>query len=434
MASTELLKTILKNSANLKAYYRFESGALTTDDSGNSHTLTNNNTATDTTGKFGGGVNLVAASSQYLTVANHADYNFGTGDYAMGCWFKKASNGWTGGLIGKLKSDDTVGHALYFAAADNKISYYVPASAVSLSTAAITDTNWHLVVVTRISGVFYLYLDSSLSGSQAVTKDLDSTVQFHVGSLRDASANFFNGDIDDTFVIKGSGVSADQIKELYEGRNLGELRPQTGLVGLWHLNGNSTDSSGNGINGTDTNITYSTGKFAQGATATSTNAPSIVLVNAAFNVTSGDATWSFWNKSSSYTSQIPFFSGGGFTVSGYYSQIDNGGIIYFYSNQSGAFQEIKSSSGALSTSSIWQYVVITKSGTTITIYVNSVVVATGSITNPTAGGNNLYLLQYGQGTPSYRGPAITDEFSFWNVAKSASWVRQQYSLGRFGEL
>ena len=34
---------------------------------------------------------------------------------------------------------------------------------------------------------------------------------------------------------------------------------------LLHLNGNSTDSSGNGNNGTDTAITYSAGKFGQGA-------------------------------------------------------------------------------------------------------------------------------------------------------------------------
>lgn len=37
--------------------------------------------------------------------------------------------------------------------------------------------------------------------------------------------------------------------------------------GLWHLNGNSTDSSGNGNNGTDTDITYGLayGKLGQGA-------------------------------------------------------------------------------------------------------------------------------------------------------------------------
>ncbi len=40
MAAQELNLTVLKDNSALKAYYRFESGALTTDSSGNSHTLT----------------------------------------------------------------------------------------------------------------------------------------------------------------------------------------------------------------------------------------------------------------------------------------------------------------------------------------------------------------------------------------------------------
>lgn len=48
---------------------------------------------------------------------------------------------------------------------------------------------------------------------------------------------------------------------------IGDLRAQTNLVALWQLNGNSTDTSGAGLNGTDTTITYSqaNGKIGQGA-------------------------------------------------------------------------------------------------------------------------------------------------------------------------
>lgn len=45
----------------------------------------------------------------------------------------------------------------------------------------------------------------------------------------------------------------------------GELMMQSGLQGLWHLNGNSNDSSGFGANGTDTSVTYIPAKFGQGA-------------------------------------------------------------------------------------------------------------------------------------------------------------------------
>jgi len=47
----------------------------------------------------------------------------------------------------------------------------------------------------------------------------------------------------------------------------GEFNPNANTKILLHLNGNSNDASGNGRNGTDTNITYSyaNGKFGQGA-------------------------------------------------------------------------------------------------------------------------------------------------------------------------
>lgn len=51
----ELYKSHLLSDANLKAYYRVEAGALTTDSSGNSNTLTDNG-VTPTDGIFGGGI------------------------------------------------------------------------------------------------------------------------------------------------------------------------------------------------------------------------------------------------------------------------------------------------------------------------------------------------------------------------------------------
>lgn len=50
----ELNTLTLLSDADLIAYYRMSTGALTTDSSGNSHTLTNNNTVSDGTGKYGG--------------------------------------------------------------------------------------------------------------------------------------------------------------------------------------------------------------------------------------------------------------------------------------------------------------------------------------------------------------------------------------------
>lgn len=70
----ELLKyPALYGDANLVAYYRFNSGALTTD-SKNSFTLTNNNTVGEGTGKFGVGAdfgNSKSIANKSLSIANN---------------------------------------------------------------------------------------------------------------------------------------------------------------------------------------------------------------------------------------------------------------------------------------------------------------------------------------------------------------------------
>jgi hypothetical protein len=54
----ELIHSSLKADANLKAYYRMEPGALTTDSSGNAKTLTESGDAGEIGGKYGGGAGL----------------------------------------------------------------------------------------------------------------------------------------------------------------------------------------------------------------------------------------------------------------------------------------------------------------------------------------------------------------------------------------
>lgn len=65
--------------------YTFDGAALTSSLKG--HTLTNNNTATLTTGKIGNGVNLVRASNQYLSIASGSAADFNpSGDFTVALW------------------------------------------------------------------------------------------------------------------------------------------------------------------------------------------------------------------------------------------------------------------------------------------------------------------------------------------------------------
>lgn len=68
--------------------------------------------------------------------------------------------------------------------------------------------------------------------------------------------------------------------------SLGEYIKTPNTVGLWHLNGNSNDDSGNGNNGTDTAIVYGKqyGKFNEGAYFNGSNSD-ITFSNVAIDVT-----------------------------------------------------------------------------------------------------------------------------------------------------
>lgn len=88
--------------------------------------------------------------------------------------------------------------------------------------------------------------------------------------------------------------------------------------GLYHLNGNSTDSSGNGNNWTDTNVSYVAGKFWQCA---SFNGSSSYITTSSAVITWNVWAWTtisfrmYWDN---YTNCVPINH---FSWSNYYSDI-----------------------------------------------------------------------------------------------------------------
>jgi len=75
--------------------------------------------------------------------------------------------------------------------------------------------------------------------------------------------------------------------------------PTGNTVGLWHLDGNSNDSTANGGNGTDTSISYSSvnGYFNQGAGLNGSTSK-ISINNNAILTPANAITIGFWMKPS----------------------------------------------------------------------------------------------------------------------------------------
>lgn len=83
----EVYSLSLRSDANIKAYYRLNSGALTTDFTANGYTLTNNNSISEVAGKFSGGASSgTGNTNKYLSINN--DLGITNGAITVSMWVK----------------------------------------------------------------------------------------------------------------------------------------------------------------------------------------------------------------------------------------------------------------------------------------------------------------------------------------------------------
>jgi hypothetical protein len=436
----ELNKTILKDSANLKAYYRLE-GDLT-DSSSSGYDLTNGGSTDQASGKYGRGRSFVSASSQYASVSA-ANLRI-AGSQSFAAWVYPTANSTIQGRIAAVSDSTPTNYACITTGvgAANVFSIQVSGltpSQVTSTTVFSLNTWYHVVGVYDSSGAtLRIYVNGTCEASSSVTgSHTAGTGGFAIGRLGDytATTTYFDGILDDVAVFN-TALSADQIKELYEGRYIGEGWPQTGLVGGWHLNGNSTDYSGNSNNGTDTAITYSlaNGKFGQGAGFNGSSSK-IVRANASLTgiKTTGAQTWGAWIQIATTTGALTIMGRSNAGASQLLRLAINAtgaaGTSDAYFQITGLTPSQVNSTFYLSANT-WYFVVGIYTGSALQIYVNGKLELSSSVTgtpnNPTS--------QFGIGILGdytgfqYHNGKIDEAFVF-NIAKDANWVRKQYALG-----
>jgi len=205
---------------------------------------------------------------------------------------------------------------------------------------------------------------------------------------------------------------------------------------LLHLNGSSTDSSGNNNNGTDTNITYGlgNGKFGQGALFNGSSSNISISDTASLKIT-GNITISAWINPSS----APKFTcvAGKFlnSTNKSYWLAFNGGKAGMFISTNGSNQTGEAFSQALS-NGVWYNVIGTYDGTNTKIYVN------GSLANSIGQTGGIYdstgsfaVGKLGSLSSDYF-PGKIDEVIIENRAWTASEIKKYYtySKGRFGIL
>lgn len=217
---------------------------------------------------------------------------------------------------------------------------------------------------------------------------------------------------------------------------------------LLHLNGNSNDSSGNGLNGTDTNMTYSKnyGKFNEGAYF---NGSGQIRLGNSTVLQPDIITISMWIKRTTTSESTPTLimrdNGLVSYASAYciYLTTTTGYIRYEQQQPGGTYVAVQSTI-AITDTTTWHHVCVTRNPTAGTTYIyldgNLVGSGTGNTTaiyyGTTRQGTNIGAYIYGDGSMLARYTGYMDEVIIENYGWTIQQVQKYYtnSLGRFGTI
>jgi hypothetical protein len=448
------------------------STGVTYDRSGNNNTgtlINMNRSTTPAAGKLGQALNF-DGTNDVVNVGDPASgaLDFGTGNFSVSAWIYRNSNGSVNlRVLSKGAQNDNSGSAGYaFFGSDNVLAFIVnPGGPRTVIQATTTGTsNWyHATGVVDRAGNQSLYINGVLmSTTTAPAGSVSSVNSFNIGRSSDGLLNW-DGKIDEVRTYNRA-LSATEIKNLY---NSGAVKYQSGaqsqsllnsgLVGYWSMNGNdtlwssattgtSTDRSGQGNNGTLTNMSRSTtpttGKIGQALNFDGTD-DYVNAGNTVGNFAAGESfSVGFWFKSTdaaningnnfpgfvAKASGAPVF-GWGFSLS---SNLDSRlSKLYFYTYSNDV--STNSFAPTLLNDGAWHHVVGVRNINTNSqpLYIDGVLVANNTL-NSTGSVSSATNLLIGCRAVALAGciNSNIDEVRIYNRALSADEVKLLYNQGR----
>ena len=150
--------------------------------------------------------------SDYLTLPDHVDLEFGFNDFTVDFWFYHDTADTLQSLIGKTKTDTalyggwfvriTAANVLEFGVASADNAFTVNRTS---STIVTTDT-WNHVALTRQGDTVRLFLNGTLEEEGTTTETIYNNAHtLYIGVLNISSslANYFNGFMDEIRIING---------------------------------------------------------------------------------------------------------------------------------------------------------------------------------------------------------------------------------------
>ncbi|RJQ38959.1 DUF2341 domain-containing protein [Candidatus Microgenomates bacterium] len=435
-------------SNGLAAYWKMdEASGDRTDYSGNGLTLTDNNTVTANSGKFGSSALFTRASSEWLS---NSSITFGNTDWTVSGWVKLTDKTTYQSLISKMYYSGTWYYEWEFDY-NNSTDRFVFTPYRQSDGASMTAVNadnfgsptagtWYFVTFWYQSSnrQIGIQVNNGVANTATVSDPLSSTIApFNIGRRGLPGTNLYtNGQFDEVRVYKRI-LSHKEISDLYN------FAP--GPVGYWNFEeraGNSVnDKSGNGYTGTwggTGSKHWDVGKY--GAAGKFNGTDDLVTVGNNM-VNSPQGTIEMWVNMSTLPAGSLRFASQPRTSDG---GEGNDGMKFGFSDDYGSrtltfmvidsaigdWRLAASNTGAITQTNTWAHVAATWSqGSAISLYVNGIYNCSscGTMTgSPTTGGN--FKIGYSLENTAYHEGQI-DDVKIYNYARSQKQVVEDMNGG-----
>jgi hypothetical protein len=422
------------NNLGLVGYWPLDDGSGTnaSDHSGNGNNGTLTNAPAWVAGKMGQALSFDGTNRSVIT-GTSAVLNMNN-SVTLSAWFMLTTTAPTFQVL-----ETSTGNSYYqITLGGNKLRSFstntTPQSILGNTT--LKTGVWYLATFVWNAGTMTLYLNGVQDATPtSYTGTISSgTVGIKIGADYPSSPSYFsNGSIDDVRVYNRA-LSATDVFNLYKSReaSIGSSQPLTalntpGLVGYWTFDGNKmvqnvTDSSsqhnnGNLVGFVSTSSAEVLGK--RGQALSFNGGTQCVTSNSSINF-SGSWTiggWFNWQNIAGKGNER-VFGGGSSNIPVFWRTVSQFGLVH-----GGTVDWL---TGWVIPSKQWVYIVVTRSGTTATLYVNGALQAQTTSYNFSPGTSPVSIGCDSTGFPAEYFNGYADDVRIYNKALTAQQVAQLY--------
>lgn len=257
---------------------------------------------------------------------------------------------------------------------------------------------WHHLVLRESASESTMYIDGELVASGS-GESLEIATNLRAGT-RYSNAGFYDGKMDEVRLYSRM-LNESEIDALYNSQSQPSLTAvsnlQKDLLGHWKFNGDAKDATPYSNHGTVTGATLANGREGNSGSAYSFDGDDDV-VNAGvipeMDFTTDDFSISLWVNPDDFSiSNSRIINRGNYQDSGWEVFVTGSGSVVLRTYQNGQLQNVSSSSSL--DAGAWNHVVITRSGSDGSFYINGQASGGGSsIQDPTTYSGDLHIGNY----------------------------------------